>query len=394
MYLTKIHGKSYFALFFYIISISLSIRLSFYFNDSTRYIPLRVIIAIFPFVFLSSLYVENGLLKWRNAISLLLYSLVATAYVLIWSIDLGYTAVGKSIEFIYPLAVFISLKSICEKITLKEIIKGGQLFTVASILLMLIDTYIRFMHPEYAVKGDGEGYSDALKRDTFYVFKYGSIMYLDSNYVALHALVVSVLVYYLFGGFYRKVLSFLCIMIIAMALSRAAYVAFFLIPALYLFRKLSIQSKFILFSIFSPLTLLIIIHYIYLLDFNDASFETKLGIFDAFYSKMFEVDLGTLMFGQGFDVGGYLYSWKEGGYAHAMIPLVVGEVGIVGMFFYISIIIYSYVKVGFDSLYITFPMIIAGMSLIYPYDAMYIYSILLLFYVKIKSRKYNEVYNG
>ena len=100
------------------------------------------------------------------------------------------------------------------------------------------------------------------------------------------------------------------------------------------------------------------------------------------------------MFGQGFDVGGYLYSWKEGGYAHAMIPLIVGEVGIVGMFFYISIIIYSYVKVGFDSLYITLPMIIAGMSLIYPYDAMYIYSMLLLFYVKEKSRKYNEVYNG
>lgn len=333
-------------------------------------------------------------MKWGNAISLLLYSFIATTYVLIWSIDLGYAAVGKSIEFIYPLAVFISLKSICEKINLNEVIKGGQLFTVASILLMLIDTYIRFMHPEYAVKGDGEGYSDALKRDTFYVFKYGSIMYLDSNYVALHALVVSVLVYYLFCGFFRKILSLFCIVIIIMTLSRAAYVAFFIIPVLYLLRKVSIQSKFVLFSIITPLILAIIIHYIDFLDFNDASFETKFGIFNAFFSKIFEVNLGTLMFGQGFDVGGYLYSWKEGGYAHAMIPLIVGEVGIVGMFFYISIIIYSYVKVGFDSLYITLPMIIAGMSLIYPYDAMYIYSILLLFYVKEKSRKYNEVYNG
>ncbi|WP_349918539.1 hypothetical protein [Aeromonas veronii] len=394
MHLTKTHGRNYFTLFFYIISISLSIRLSFYFNDSTRYIPLRVIIVIFPFVLLSSFYVKNGILKWGNAISLLLYSFIATTYVFIWSIDLGYAAVGKSIEFIYPLAVFISLKSIFEKINLNEAIKGGQLFTVASILLMLIDTYIRFMHPEYAVKGDGEGYSDALKRDTFYVFKYGSIMYLDSNYVALHALVVSVLVYYLFCGFFRKILSLFCVVIIVMTLSRAAYVAFLIIPVLYLLRKVSVQSKFVLFSIITPLILAIIIHYIDFLDFNDASFETKFGIFNAFFSKIFEVNLGTLMFGQGFDVGGYLYSWKEGGYAHAMIPLIVGEVGIVGMFFYISIIIYSYVKVGFDSLYITLPMIIAGMSLIYPYDAMYIYSILLLFYVKDKSRKYNEVYNG
>ncbi|WDO03527.1 hypothetical protein C3Y05_007965 [Aeromonas allosaccharophila] len=394
MHLTKMYGRNVFTLFFYVISIALSIRLSFYFNDSTRYIPLRVIIATFPFVLFSSLYVKNGLLRWRNAISLLLYSIISIAYILIWSIDIGYTAVGKSIEFIYPLAVLISLKSICEKITLKEVIKGGQLFTIASILLMLIDTYIRFMHPEYAVKGDGVGYSDALKRDTFYIFKYGSIMYLDSNYVALHALVVSVLVYYLFSGFYRNILSFICILIIVMTLSRAAYVAFSIIPTLYIFRKTRIQSKFILFSIVCPLMLIIITRYIYLSDFDDASFETKVGIFNSFFSKIFEVDLGTLMFGQGFDVGGYLYSWKEGGYAHAMIPLVVGEVGVFGMFFYISILIFAYLKVGFDSLYITLPMIVAGMSLIYPYDTMYIYAVLLLFYIKIKSRKYNEVYNG
>ncbi|MCX9073018.1 hypothetical protein, partial [Citrobacter portucalensis] len=104
---------------------------------------------------------------------------------------------------------------------------------------------------------------------------------------------------------------------------------------------------------------------------TDESFVSKVIIFSSL-EKIASIDLINLLFGSGFDIGGYVFSYKDGGYAHAFIPLVLGELGVVGLIAMCSVLLLIMVKLRRVSLYILAPYMICGFSLIYPYDSMYI----------------------
>lgn len=383
MFFFKLKESQILSFIFYFLSAALAIRLSFYFNDSARYIPLRVTVFVIPVVFLIHVYFNGVTTSKKMLLTTLCSSFIFIIFIFIWVVNnLGDNAVGKVIDFIYPLCVFILISYFCNKISVKSVIYGGQIFVLVSLVLLLIETFIRFMYPEYAVKGDGNAYLDSLKRDSFYIFKFGSIMYLDSNYVALHALVAFSLSFFVFEDSKRILISLLLAIVIAMALSRSVYISFLLLPMLYFFKKQSLYVKFYLLVFIFPLIIFLLFYLIYGGGVEDGSLDTKLGIFKVFFSKVMDVENLTFYWGNGFDVGGYLYSFEAGKYAHAMMPLIIGELGLIGFMVYSGLLFYAYVKIGYESLYIIVPMLVSGLSLIYPYDTMYLYSLLILFFIK------------
>lgn len=389
MFFFKLKESQILSFIFYVLSAALAIRLSFYFNDSARYIPLRVTAFLVPVVYLIHVYF-NGITLSKKMLLVTLYSFfVFFIFIFIWTVsNLGENSVGKVIDFIYPFCVFILISYFCNRISEVSVIRGGQIFVLVSLVLFFIETFIRFMHPEYAVKGDGDAYLDSLKRESFYIFKFGSIMYLDSNYVALHALVVLSLSFFVFNGTKRILISLLLSIIIAMALSRSVYISFLLLPMLYFFKSQSLSVKFYLSVFIFPLIIFLLFYFVYGVGVEDGSLDTKLGIFKVFFSKVMDAENLTFYWGDGFDIGGFLYSFEAGKYAHAMIPLIIGELGLIGFMLYSGLLFYAYVKIGYDSLYIIVPMLVSGLSLIYPYDTMYLYSLIVLFFIKNNRNKF------
>ncbi|HFT1527996.1 TPA: hypothetical protein ACHWKK_001949 [Providencia stuartii] len=216
----------------------------------------------------------------------------------------------------------------------------------------------------------------------FYSFKYSSILFFDSNYVGLIALmIVFILKYIHFSSAIIKtsLLEFIAVSLLVLSFSRSAILVVIIFYFYYYFVLSSHRN--VRFISIVLLGILITISPLFIMDSNiqDVSFDTKVQIMLSLYNKFDEIPAVQLLFGAGPVVGGYIFSYKDGEYAHALLPLIMGELGILGiliiLFFYTYIIL-KLKKWGVMFLIVTF---IPGLSLIDPYQIFYYWSIIAIF---------------
>ncbi|WP_147281570.1 hypothetical protein [Vibrio owensii] len=213
-----------------------------------------------------------------------------------------------------------------------------------------------------------QGLSSGLSADNFYVFKYGSFMFTDSNGLAV--ILVSLLSLCLIVR--SRMLVTWTLLLILLCFSRSAYIGALITLLIYTFLfcfkssiKKSIAFVVFLIVIFLPINYFLLNHHF---QISDGSLLTKFEIF-SHLEKISNYTLAEQLFGFGIDKGNYVYSPGSDYYAHALIPLLLGHVGLVGIILYISVLIYFF-NFGGGKLVLLFfvPFFIMGFSLASPWE--------------------------
>ncbi|MEY0590092.1 O-antigen polymerase [Providencia manganoxydans] len=381
-------------IFIYILTFSISLQIGYFFDGAHRYIPLRVVIIacfIYLFVVVSHKKINtNRLCFFIIALSIQLF------YLIFWSNHYTEDLLSRSIgNFLYIICFGFIFNSMCEKLSKKQILTLLYFGCLFFLIILSIETILRFMYPSLNSSQLTSEAAQKIERDAsliysgdlplteyFYSFKYSSILFFDSNYVGLIALmIVFILKYIHFSSTIIKtsLLEFIAVSLLVLSFSRSAILVVIIFYFYYYFVLSSHRNvRFISIVLFG---ILITISPLFIMDSNiqDGSFDTKVQIMLSLYNKFDEIPAVQLLFGAGPVVGGYIFSYKDGEYAHALLPLIMGELGILGiliiLFFYAYIIL-KLKKWGVMFLIVTF---IPGLSLIDPYQIFYYWSIIAIF---------------
>ena len=156
-------------------------------------------------------------------------------------------------------------------------------------------------------------------------------------------------------------------MLIIGTLSRSAIITLFIIIIWhYYFFKFKLKFKFIYLLVFLVFTLLFIKDILLLIQ-EDLSGSTKLEIYRIFLDKFFMQDIRGGLFGYGINLGNYVYSYKEGLYSHALIPMITGYFGFIGVILYFCFFIYFAIITKGHSLFAFLTAFIIGLSYLHPF---------------------------
>src|SRR5690606_28920084 len=212
-------------------------------------------------------------------------------------------------------------------------------------------------------------------------------MFFDSNFVGLFLLPLLVVnMFYIScvrgGGVYYASFFFIVLLILA-TFSRSAIISAIISLYFYfLYICLLKYKRFFLLAMFAsmlsiPFLLIYTIEYFLI----DGSFSTKLAIFQSLQS-FFEHDLTKILFGYGVDYGGTIYTYKEDAYAHALIPLILGQFGILGVLVIIGFFSYYSFRIGFFGWLLFLVIMVSGLSLADPWQILNYISFLLMYHYK------------
>ncbi|MEH8248230.1 hypothetical protein ACET9N_09215 [Aeromonas veronii] len=384
----------------YFLTMSLCLQIGYLFNGASRFIPLRVIIVLSLFFLIknlaSTIKINLKYVKW-----LVVLSIIQIVYLLFWIEFFTDELLSRTIgNFIYIVCFYILFDSICNKLSRQQLLNVCKFGCYFFLFLLVIETVLRFTFPALNVSQLDSNAAQKVESDAasiyegslsifdyFYSFKYSSVMFFDSNYVGLMGLLIVFCIKFIkrnqLSSRQLNVAEVVAIGIVVFSFSRAAMIAGVLFYGTYYFVKIrSLSIKVSLFITLITSVLLVI----FASDFhglNDGSLETKLQIMESLYSKFDSVTFTQFIFGAGPVVGGYVFSYKDGGYAHALIPLVVGEMGIVGMVMVLVLYIYMIVKFRVWGWLFTIITFVPGLSLIDPYQVMYYWTIVLLHHIRI-----------
>lgn len=232
---------------------------------------------------------------------------------------------------------------------------------VAVLFVYFIDTMYRF-----------SGFNITSLLRNFYIYKVDSLFFVDTNSLALYGVFYFSMIYYYFiyHAQGRRLLLrfslFFIFVFILLTFSRAAISSLFFIFLFDWYFKRGFNVKFI-FSLFLMILMVFFIPALILLIASDGSGLTKVITYTRFWDLLWLQDLRGALFGYGINEGNYTYSYREGAYSHAMIPMVTGHFGLLGLFLYFMFFLYSAWITKGHSLYAFLPAFIAGLSYIHPF---------------------------
>lgn len=383
--------------FLLVLVTSIALQFDYVFFNIYFFVPffVVVIVALGTFLLLHS-YI-NQIIFFLLLVSILF----VTTLIIVFS---GITELKRTL--IYPfyiiLSVFITnnLLYSLNKIKIKKII---ELTMLVCVLAVLIETFFRFYMPTLDLRGDTENYINSvtalnptfvelLTGEIFYAFKFSSIMFFDSNFVGLFLLPILVLnLFYIEMNKTKakrfKLLLLVVLFLIALTFSRAAMLTAVIVLYLYCMYKIMHYHKQVFFitvcvSIFAFSAGLIHFHNLLI---QDGSFITKISIFNSL-STIFEHDLNHIFFGYGLDVGGTIYSYQKDSYAHALIPVLLGQFGLLGLCIYFSFVIYMSFKIGFFGWLLFIAIFVSGLSLTDPWQILNYFSFLIMaHYIRVNN---------
>lgn len=192
------------------------------------------------------------------------------------------------------------------------------------------------------------GYNISQVFNNFYLLKFGSVMFSDSNGVGMYAC-VCIAINMLLYKFVPKKLWYVCqltlFFLVIFTLSRSAITSAAVGFLVFFFYRLSLSIKeeqrhisiliIVLFILFSSI---FVIPEILQDIIKDGSGSTKVKIFMSI-PELMGADLFSDIFGRGLTVGGKYFSFDSNvKYAHAALPLLLGFFGILGLLIYFVMI--------------------------------------------------------
>ena len=375
----------------YLLSASIVFRFDFLFGGANRYVPFRVIMLLTIFWFLAQFFKPFRPTKFSRGQLLFLstFLLYFSLAHLFWveSMDSLGPFLRNQFHFVYILSAFFLTYYLSARLSKLQIQNLVKFIIVLVLAVVSLETGLRYFMPTLDLNSDSTDYlikiysgaQQGLSLDTFYFFKMSSIMFFDSNYVGAFLLIFFALHQFVqySSERYRNILTAIFLLLIFFTLSRAAI----LVTVVWLLFTFWNSRAFVPKWVFAILCLMVsLITLFYIQDqvaFTDGSFITKLQILEGL-SGFFRQDLTTALFGLGYEVGGYLYSYRSGGYAHIHLAILLGELGLIGtlvyfLFWYI-IGLYSGVRV----LYLFIPFLIIGFSLADPWEVGYFWAAALI----------------
>lgn len=290
-------------------------------------------------------------------------------------------------HFVYILASFFLTKFLSDdlpKAQIQTLVKGVILL---AIVVVAIETSLRYLVPTLDLNSESADYllkiytgsQAGLSFETFYFFKMSSIMFFDSNYVGAFLLVFLALHHFsdYSSPFRKRLISIVLLTLIFFTLSRSAILVSFLWVAFNTWNTKAFVPKWI-FAILCLMGALVSV-FLFLGEgsISDGSFLTKLQILDGL-SNFFSQNLSVALFGLGYEVGGYLYSYMAGGYAHIHLAILLGELGLVGTLVYCGYWYFIGMQSGSRVLFIFIPFFIIGFSLADPWEMGYFWASALI----------------
>lgn len=210
-------------------------------------------------------------------------------------------------------------------------------------------------------------YNDFLSN--FYIYKTNSLFFSDTNGLALFYLCYSILFIFahqILDNRVSKLILIIITILLALTFSRAVIVSWFI--GLFYYsggvKKLNFNRA-----------LLLLILSVYIFTKSDSLFSllesgsgaTKIEIYDSLIVKFPRETLRSQLFGNGINLGNYIYGWGRDGYSHALIPMIIGQFGLLGMLLYFSLFVIGNILFNKLSIIALLVLFVAGLSYLHPF---------------------------
>ncbi len=338
------------------------------------------------FLFLALLFLFIGVLKGDTTLDRKAF-VVFPLFLLLLVTQLFFTEapIRRVIAPIIALLFFPVSLYFLYRLTYSELCRIVKIFIVLSVVVLTFETIYRFAFPNLDYESSLDNASESLR--WIYMFKGPSLVYVDSNGTALHALIVLFFVFY-WSLYTRKsffIYKLFLILIIILTFSRAAWLGLIVgIFYFYLYRdrsfifKLSV-SLTVLFSI-----LLLIVFYVLPFMMKDASLLSKFEIMGEIF-QYFEMDQSFLQF-VFTGVGVSMSVEVLGIYAHNYWAVWLIEAGFLALLLQMSLWILFYVYTKKKAMIILLPFFLATLSSNLTFAPVFYVAFAVMYYT-VKERK-------
>lgn len=224
----------------------------------------------------------------------------------------------------------------------------------------------------------------------FYFLKYHSLLYPDSNFVALNIVVLLIFidrVCYLGVKFQKKfifIYKFILLFLLFFSFSRTAYLAYVIYICIALIKNYKNNSFYILVI---PITLIVALFSIQNLKENienDGSFQTKIYIFENSFNYLlsnFNIFLMGIGSGNSIDLIG-----RE---SHNFYGLML-EMGMFWALNYIFLLLYLCYLGGRNVIFVLLPVVISAFSSLLPITYMSFFYVATMLLIFLRKKRYNE----
>lgn len=310
-----------------------------------------------------------GLIKipyQRNSELLSTYLFFTTFFICISvSATTFYGAIFDSVKILFCLFSFYIGYSIFSRVINKNDAREiSFVIFIASTIFLFFEFYLRV----YKTFGFN------LSVSNFYILKVDSPFFYDSNGTGIYILCLFCYFVTLWEKLNSEKYIYTAITYVFMlgTFSRAAILCSVLVFICYIFIRSNILTRFFLVSLASLLlwfgtsTVLTTIAF-------DGSGGTKLLIFSRITDLYFANSLSEQLFGFGIELGNFAYSYLEGSYAHALIPMLLGEVGLIGLFAYLAFWLWWILRINTFVIIVFVPFFILGISYLPPFNETYFF---------------------
>lgn len=262
---------------------------------------------------------------------------------------------GEFVNLFTALTAYMLMRIVSQKITRDNLIEIFYLYFKFTTVVLFFDTLYRLLHPG-APTPEHEALlmqSDSL---SFYLYKFNTLMFADSNTTGLISLIALVSHLSLKNKFSSIRLPKLWVysmqLILLLSLSRAAILTYLLTIVVYYLASLNTRTKFLFTPILAISIIVLIVGAYYI---KDGSLSSKFYLLSHFYSNFFSLNERYIIFGIGFNN----YQEFMGMSSHLLFLTVFLSMGLIGFFLYILFFIYYSIKYSF---LLVFSVSLVGMS--------------------------------
>lgn len=282
----------------------------------------------------------------------ILFCVLLIAYTIVNLIGSAYK-LSTAINLICGLLSYMLIVASTEFFCMEKFISATK-FSIKFILFVLsIDSFWRLTHPSAPTD---EAYAIMMDSDNaFYLYKFGSILFADSNTVALICLSICFLIFFIEKAMNVRwlFLSSLSVFLLVGCLSRSAIISFLI--SFFLFCNISRKIKILISSMIIPLVIY------FSVDFfsQDQSLVSKFEIINNLLIFYENSDLPTILFGVGMDGSP---NFLGGIYSHIHFVTLLVEFGLIGFLLYLLFMLSVITSTNGNALYILVPIFISGFS--------------------------------
>lgn len=315
----------------------------FYLNNTT-YAPVYMTTAVALVLLLLSV---KRIKVARRQFDIIVIALLYSLFVVIFERE--EESNNTQFNFLFSMLYLIVSILICSSITKEYLLELSMKFINFSIVLLIIEAVWRYTHPS-----DNLLYN-ALSNVSFYKYKFGSIMYQDSNFVGIFAICVLFFAVYLDVRQNEKtrVQQFILLALCMLSLSRATMISS--VVFFYFFSgAIKRNTKKHLFLLLLVIGIYVASNFV----LYDGSFISKLDIVGRTVEFFGRASIGEKLFGIGLGMS----KQYIGIGSHNFVVTYLLETGIIGFIFLLLIWMVVFFVSKKKVYYVMFPFLIAGLS--------------------------------